>query len=95
MELDQARWNDNWKLWICEVTGEMDKEPDYVRYIEPYLYVVWNTVTETIHGKDSTKLLDDVEYYDVRNISGEIEDFIENVDTRDQLDQILDEEEAK
>jgi|TARA_A100001037_G_scaffold103342_1_gene93993 hypothetical protein len=90
MELDQAKKFNDWKLWICEVTGEMDKEPDYVRYVEPHLYVVWNTVTATIHGKDSIEILDDVEYYDVRNISGEIEDFIENVDTIDELDQILD-----
>ena len=90
MELDQAKKFNDWKLWICEVTGEMNQEPDYVRYVEPHLYVVWNTVTATIHGKDETEILDDVEYYDVRNISGEIEDFIENVDTIDELDQILD-----
>ena len=100
MKIDQAKKFNDWKLWICEVTGEMDKEPDYVRYVEPHLYVVWNTTIDTIHGKDVTSIVDDVEYYDVRNIS-EIEDFfiyryiflIENVDTIEQLDQILDDKE--
>ena len=59
MRLDKARNFDNWKLWICEVTGR-DDEPDYVRYVEPHLYVVWNTVIATIHGKDTTEILGDV-----------------------------------
>ena len=89
MRLDKARNFDNWKLWICEVTGR-DDDPDYVRYVEPHLYVVWNTVIATIHGKDTTEILGDVEYYDVRNTSVQIEGFIEHIDSVVELDQILD-----
>ena len=63
----------------------MDNYPDFVKYREPYLYVCWNVNSEdnVIQGGDG------IEYYDVRNTAGEIEDFITHIRTTTKLESIL------
>jgi len=85
MNLETAKNFDDWKTWIVEATGEMDNYPDFVKYREPYLYVCWNVNSEdnVIQGNDG------IEYYDVRNTAGEIEDFITHIRTTTKLESIL------
>ena len=82
MNLETAKNFDDWKTWIVEATGEMDNYPDFVKYREPYLYVCWNVSNDGV-------IKDDVEYYDVRNIAGEIEDFVTDIRTITKLESIL------